>query len=318
MPFDEDDEVYYDTDEEVVDPPPENTVASTTFFGKVRDKLMEFSSKYPNILTDIRSILETIIDFRKNKEPLKILDGAVILVDSFKGNNFSGVWSFLSAKNGFIQLMYKKVNMAFLFKDVIEKFPSRTIRFSDGTFIILYALPIGDVYTYNYGSEYNIYYNNKKINKKDLTDFLVKQKYSILDTKFLSYYKDDTSNVYTLKSCSPNIKLSKRGEDILNYVKGFIDMGMNRSILFYGAPGTGKSSLTNSVVSSLNYKTLIFSASYRINTITILDYIIDLFGIEAIIIDDFDQFNDSNTQLDLLEMLNRKLKLVVGVANSLQ
>jgi SpoVK/Ycf46/Vps4 family AAA+-type ATPase len=101
-------------------------------------------------------------------------------------------------------------------------------------------------------------------------------------------------------------------------VKKFIDAGMGRSMLFYGPPGSGKSCMSHSIMKEFNFRTLVFSASYDLNKMNTLEHIVELFGVEALIIDDLDQLGDTGKLLDLLELLNRKLKLVIGIANSLE
>src|SRR5579885_2646725 len=320
---DDEDEMFADEPSIAKEAPPPNDTENKPFFTRLRDGFIDFFSKHPSFLHHTQSILSAIIDFNTvdlagRKEPLKIINGAISFVDGIKSANFQSVWSFLSIKNGYTQLYFKKINVASIFKDIVEKYPSRTIKFLDGNFIQVFTLPIGDVYSFAYSqSEYYLYYNFNNVEEKKLLEFLVQEKLNVLNSNFLVYQRNEANEPYELKAFNPEIMTSKRADEILKSIKQFISAGINRSMLFFGPPGTGKTSLANAIVHSLQFRTLMFSASYDVNAIAILDFITDLFNIEAVIIDDFDQLGSSNKQLDLLEMLNRKMKLVIGVANQL-
>lgn len=319
-------DISIDNDAFIIKPEPQPT-SSGTFIQRCRDKIIDFFSKHPLFIGQVQSVVSAIVEFNTpditgRKEPLKIFNGALSFIDSLKSASFSSAWNFLSAKNGFESLFYGKINVAFLFKDILTNFPCRTIKFLDNHSVQIYALPVGEVYYFKYSTtDSYLYFNRIKTNSKALLDFLVAEKLKSMNSNFMIYYREELSNgmtTYSLKPFIPTIKTSGRSKNMIAYVKKFIDAGLNRSIMFYGAPGTGKSLLSQSIMNALNYKTLIFSASYDINKMTTLDNIVELFGIEALIIDDFDQLNSTNSLLDMLEMLNRKLKLVIGIANSLE
>lgn len=301
----------------------EPTPVSTFSLSKIRDKILDILYQYPNLFSIIKTSANGIVEYLFGKEspPATLSSTVTHLIDIFKDANFQGHYSLVSAKKGFVYLAHKSQNIGFLFIDVLEQFPHKTIKFLDGSSLINYSLPVGETYLYTYAGgvskEYYIYFNQKKLNPKKLKDFLASEKIKCLDSKFLLLNKND-EKALTISALTPQPKSSQVANSSLEHLKQFINSGMNRSILFYGPPGTGKTSMSFYLLDQLNYKTLVFNASYKLGNSDIIDYIIELFGIEAIIIDDFDQLSSSNERLELLETLNKRLKVVIGVANTLQ
>lgn len=298
---------------------------STPIFSlhKIRDKILDILYQYPNLFSIIQTSINGIVEFAYGKEspPTTVSSTVTHLVNIFKDANFQGHYSLVSAKKGFVYLAHKSQNIGFLFIDVLEQFPHKTIKFLDGSSLVNYSLPVGETYLYTYNGgvtkEYYIYFNQKKLSPTKLKDFLASEKIKCLDSKFLLLNKND-EKALTISALTPQPKPSQVANSNLEHLKQFISSGMNRSILFYGPPGTGKTSMSFYLLDQLNYKTLVFNASYKLGNSDIIDYIIELFGIEAIIIDDFDQLSSSNERLELLETLNKRLKVVIGVANTLQ
>lgn len=321
---------YDDEDEmEVVDfsPPslgkdgPGIETKEKTGWQKIRDKFVDFISRHPSFIGDAKSIIDAVIRFRKPenaRDPLIFIEGGIAILDAFKSSNFTTAWSFLD-KAGREELYYKNVNVAFLFYDILNNYPHHIIKFLDNSFVKAFTTPAGEVYLYAVSRNENyLYYDKDKSDINALMKILVEAKMKALNSNFLIYHKPEDATNYSLTTFEPNIKTSEKTRHFLGHIKKFISAGMGRSILFFGPPGSGKTTLVNTVLGDLNYKTLVFSASYKVNTLNILSYIIELFDIEAVVIDDMDQMHETNQLLDLLEVLNRKMKVVIGIANSLR
>lgn len=294
-------------------------------WSNVRERLLSFLYQNPGLINAAKTSVVGLIDFLFGKDtPPSILTGSVMsIIDIVKNSHFEGYYSLVSAKKGYVSLAHKSTNIAFLFLDVLELFPHKTIKFLDNSHLIRYTLPMGDVYLYTYvggttTKEHYIYYNKHLISHKALLDFLSEQKIKLLDSKFILLSKETEQSAYTITAFTPLSKSSQVAHQKLEHLKKFIDAGMHRLILFYGPAGTGKSSLASFLLAEMNYKTLVFNASYKVGASNIIDYVVDVFGIEAIIMDDFDQLTSSNDKLELLESLNKRLKVVIGVANSLK
>ena len=324
---DEDEGPAYDDDAPQLEEVPSVALTPHAHIGiRLRDKALDFITRYPNVINNIRYVFTSLIEFKKDLNPtqpvntmlFRSVDTIFHFIDSAKSNTFQSYYSLLSAKKGYLYLTHKGVNIGFLFIDILDQFPQKVIKFLDGTFVTQFTLPMGDIFLYSYSSEQFVYYNKNKVEVKKLLEFLVAEKLKSFDSNFLLYQKDEDKPTYSISASKPLILGSQLAEEQLAHIKQFATAGHHRSILLYGPPGTGKSSLSYKICSELNLRTLVFNASYTINNTNVIDYVIDVFGIEAIIIDDFDQYDFSNKKLELLEMLNRRLKVVIGVANSLK
>lgn len=114
---------------------------------------------------------------------------------------------------------------------------------------------------------------------------------------------------------------SKRALQITKKLKKCFKNNITRSILFYGEPGTGKSTLCQTIVSNLKFKTLRVRVEdvSKINNQTFAETI-DIFKPDAIILDDFDRLDDQSSILETLEFFQKHVKFVaitVNVLNSL-
>ena len=88
--------------------------------------------------------------------------------------------------------------------------------------------------------------------------------------------------------------------------------------MFYGRPGTGKTTLASTVSSSLGLKTLVMNASGIDINVSGLSYLIDALKPGIVIIDDFDKNTSSHcSDLSLIEWLHRNVPLVILTVNNL-
>lgn len=121
------------------------------------------------------------------------------------------------------------------------------------------------------------------------------------------YVREDTNNIY---------HESPRLSHYVDSVKQYLDKGVYRSMMFYGAPGTGKSNLVKGICGELGLKSIRFKNLSGMSSETVLD-VLEYFKPEAVIIEDIDNASskDISDVLDKLESFNRGQKLLLGTAN---
>lgn len=288
----------------------------------VKKKTSDFTAQYPNFTANAIVMTKSAIAFYKGRNPLSLVRGAFEVFQNVQGANLANWNCYARPIDGWKTLLINKVNIAFIFKDIIEKFPKETITFKNNDKVDCYKLPLGTIYVYKYGETLYIYYNENDIDKLKLFDFLVKEKFDELESNFLFLHSPDNegaqSGALVLSPLMPVVKNSAKAVEVKKMITQFTDHGINRSLFFLGPPGTGKTTMAFTILDSLKYKTIVFSASNRLCTFDLIRNLIDVLKIDAIIIDDFDQFQSTNRQLDLLEMFNSKVKVLIGIANSLK
>lgn len=110
---------------------------------------------------------------------------------------------------------------------------------------------------------------------------------------------------------------SQKATQYSDYLKKYIDAGINRSVMLYGPPGTGKSTLTRKLVDLLDMK----SFRVRIEDVNLIDTAtlfeaIQIFEPEAIILDDFDRCASQDSLLEMMEQFSKNVKLVIATVNN--
>ncbi len=129
------------------------------------------------------------------------------------------------------------------------------------------------------------------------------------DVKKTVYVREDSRN---LKAHYP----SKIIDDFAVKIKKYLDYGYNRSFLFYGPPGSGKSNIVKGIVNTLGMRTIRFNNLSELSSDLITD-VLQIFQPDAIILEDIDSANvkDVSSLLDNMEQFNCMLKGVFGTAN---
>lgn len=284
----------------------------------IKKRAGEFSAKYPNAVRHAITVCESIIDFYRRRNYVTLVRGGFQIFETIQTSNLYNFYQFARAADGFRYLTVNKVNIGFLFKDTLERFSKEKITFKNNETCDCYHLEIGDIYFYMTGSVFYIYYNQNLVDKDVLIKFLVDEKFKDLNSNFLYLQSKENEYDLSLSSWHPDTKPSAKADEIKKLILQFNNEGINRSLFFYGPPGTGKTTLAFKLLNDLGYRTIVFSASNKLCTFDLIKNLIDLLKIDAIIIDDFDQFTQTNKTLDLLEMFNKKLKVLIGIANTLK
>lgn len=99
-------------------------------------------------------------------------------------------------------------------------------------------------------------------------------------------------------------------------LKRSLDAGVNRSVMLFGSPGTGKSTIARTIVAGLGLR----SFRIRVEDVSSFDNssivsAVEIFQPEAIIIDDFDRVVGQASLLEMLTFFQQHVKLVITTVN---
>jgi ATPase family protein associated with various cellular activities (AAA) len=101
-------------------------------------------------------------------------------------------------------------------------------------------------------------------------------------------------------------------------IRKYNDKGVSRSIMLHGPPGTGKTTFAQSTLEYLGYRSLRFRIGMISSfSLTDLRAMLDLFQPDAVLVDDFDRLKDETSSLEMLEVLNRRTKVLLATVNTL-
>lgn len=112
-------------------------------------------------------------------------------------------------------------------------------------------------------------------------------------------------------------------EDFLGRIQRFYDMGMNRSILFFGPPGVGKTTLAARLAEKMDGKLLVVTprGMDNLHFTSLLD-IIDIVDPAVVLFDDMDRLWRPEEMLNEMEQLNRHVKsrkrLIIATVNEIE
>lgn len=108
----------------------------------------------------------------------------------------------------------------------------------------------------------------------------------------------------------------QKAKEQAEYIKKFFDKGINRSILYYGPPGSGKSNLIKGIVNELSARTIKFTDLFKLEVSSIIE-IIKLYNPDCVIFEDIDHMSQQNTDFLLaqIEHFNTNVKLILASAN---
>lgn len=123
--------------------------------------------------------------------------------------------------------------------------------------------------------------------------------------------------IYLDKDSLYKVKSNKLINETVKRLKLYKDKKVNRSILFYGEPGSGKSTLIKSICSHLNINSFRIPAN-MINIVPgkIYRYISKNKNINALIIEDIDKVSLSVSMLETIDSIRDDLEFIFFSANN--
>ena len=282
----------------------------------------EFMVRHKEALRVGKTVAATLSEFIiKKRSPFVLAAGAFDILSTFGTESGHYSYEYFKRANGWFELFERRSNaLCKLLAPVLEDYPYSSLAFKyDAGNCKLYDTPVGElthVINERWVKEQHFYCRaQSEEQKKVIIDWLVAKKIKQFDSLVLTL--KDTKTETELISEPINPQPSKRAEKYVAHYKKAFGLGINRSVIFYGPPGTGKTSLAHTIVKDLGLKTLI----YKDDTYEGLDlflFVVEKFGIEAIIYDDFDCAPNTHKLLGVLDQLHRKVPLMIGLVNTMK
>lgn len=141
----------------------------------------------------------------------------------------------------------------------------------------------------------------------------------VLKRRRTASYSGTDSYSYTFEQDDNDSPLpSGTSRDLSAYLDRAISGGFTRSLLLWGAPGTGKTSLARAVVATLGLRCLRLRVEDlgRLQNSTLTEAI-NVFAPEAVIIDDLDRiYGGQEHMFEMLTTLKKRVKLFLGTCNN--
>jgi hypothetical protein len=261
-------------------------------------------------------VSDAIIQFKEFKTPVVFAKSAFGFLIEKTESCYDGEEFFTSAMKWNSLLINSRC--LYYFKDIIFDYPFENIAGSrQDQRIKIYKFPFGSIGMVENDAymDFKAYIppgSSNKIDKDFVLEFLSSEKSQKLGTNCISFKS---------KEFFPEEMVSipsRRCDHYTSYLSKYLEKNINRSVLWCGPPGTGKTTLAQSILSKLNYKVLKIRIN-DLNQASITDYacFIKGFKFDAVLIDDIDHNLHNEQLLEYMEFFNRHVKLVFGTVNSL-
>lgn len=130
----------------------------------------------------------------------------------------------------------------------------------------------------------------------------------------MQIYSQESYYIYVDDSLDFPTASSEHATKLTEYVKKYMDAGKSRSLFIHGVPGTGKTTVANTICKNLSKRTL-FVNTQGISSQVVTSAIKDL-SPEAVILNEIDKSDHLERQLESLESINRNIKLLIAVSNT--
>ena len=274
-------------------------------------------------------LAKSLTAFATNNNPLSFIEGGFNLLTNVSQLGNTTREEFFAPERGWKQLVstsWKQKPMFDIFSSVLENRPYTVINYGSNLSSLMYD---DKVYDFSFGSigqcQHTIYYKSKTKSYDDIWAWFLDKKLEALNSKFYSLNtkmeKTDrwsSSISYDLCAEEPNAISSEKSEYYTKYLNSYLDKGINRSIIFLGAPGTGKTTLIQTILKNTNLTSFKFRYDAYTTDLNSIKYLLQALKVEALILDDFDQGSNGTFLLEFLEWANRNIKLTLASSNSLK
>lgn len=292
-------------------------------FKKIKNNVKRNWRKYLEIVTDVSDIM---VHLGRNPTKSGMASIGLKLVNSY--SKYTSDTHAPTFYNPFTSKEWVYINLGACSKPIvdilIEKYKSnfKTIcQNEDGRkycLIDIDPIAIGFYMSADYASGFHVLREqyDKTLN---LIGKCFWEHYSVKNLTIVGQYDErNESYIADIYQEENKVLSSKESDKIYDRINKFLNCDLNRSIMLFGPPGTGKSVAINYIVNKLNLKTIKISCSdeYFYEHQQIICNIIDTLEPEAFIIDDFDRIMRPEKLLTELEKINDSIKLFLVSVNN--
>jgi hypothetical protein len=272
-------------------------------------------------------VARSITAFANNKNWLSFVEGGLGSLNVMA--DFMGSWSsdYFNIKQGWDVLVCATTQQPLydILIPILDNYPSKVLNFKYNNQSVskIYTLPNGKSIGRD---EQGLWFCLDEGKKEQLLEFVYQEAFKSIKSQVFSITEkahrgphkwSDAGTRFLLKNEELKSINSPTATKHLKHIKAAIDKNINRSIIFLGYPGTGKTTCTNTIINELGLRTLKFKYDPQTSDLQAIENIIDALKVEALILDDLDTVEGSASLLGFLERMHVKLKLTIGIVNSL-
>lgn len=273
-----------------------------------RDKIKAFAE-----------VAKSVAEFAITNSKFSLISGAIGGVEKLFSLGVNDPRVLFSPTNNWIPITsYEPIHN--LFFSTINRLAGKRLPFEyyDAK---LFNTPHGDIVAiYDRYDNGNVLILAEKDKHAAILQFLGDKKIEELNSQYLSLDEINTDNNISQLILAPfqlHSIASERSKEFISDIEKSLAKGIHRSFMFYGLPGTGKTTLSQTIIDHFKFRTLKIRPKDSLKLPYFVE-ILDLLKIEAVILDDFDQIEMTDDLLEFLEIVNNKLKLTIGIANILE
>lgn len=292
-----------------------------TFFESIKNYGKKLAHKDSSeLLTMATEVVKHVADAVEKPSPINLVKCAFNVWKTIDSNKtyaedfFHPDWSYPYSRqfNDFIV-------------DAISSFPYKVISAADDDNLVkianVYGEEVGWVYSTSDKSASSVYVRNTRhaeacaAIKKALWEKMAFR--SIVMEKLPPKGGNSYSDAVNFKKDDDLVGLqSAKADEYSQYLQRCMDAGVPRTILFYGRPGTGKSTISRAISDKLNLKTL----RIRVEDIgefdnSVIFEAVSVFEPDAVILDDLDRAMSQSHLLETMDRFHKHIKLVFATVN---